>query len=39
MKKAPFGLGLNRIHTLAGAKVVGEEFVLPEEFEDAERGF
>lgn len=34
----PFGVGFGRIHTLAG-EFTGGEFWMPDEFEDAERGF
>lgn len=34
----PFGVGLGRIHTLAG-EYTGGEFWMPDEFEVAERGF
>jgi hypothetical protein len=34
----PFGIGFGRIHTLAG-EYTGGEFWMPEEFEDAEKGF
>ncbi|KAI8631030.1 hypothetical protein F5Y19DRAFT_427380 [Xylariaceae sp. FL1651] len=34
----PFGAGFGRIHTIAGEFTEGE-FWMPEEFEDAERGF
>lgn len=34
----PFGVGFGRIHTLAG-EYTGGEFWMPEEFEEAERGF
>lgn len=34
----PFGAGFGRIHTLAG-EYTGGEFWMPDEFEDAERGF
>lgn len=37
-KPKPFGVGFGRIHTIAGEYTQGE-FWMPDEFEDAERGF
>lgn len=37
-KPKPFGVGFGRIHTIAG-EFTGGEFWMPDEFEEAERGF